>query len=122
MLTKYASLGEAEVLEVKGSQERLKTASLDKVSDYGDYRTDDGYMYARIFAISSRVNKNNDGWPSVELVGGEDAWNDITGGKKSSIGPITAGANSEYKYGYSTFVGKPIFVDHITLIPSVLVA
>jgi hypothetical protein len=112
MLTKYASLGEAEVLEVKGSQERLKTASLDKVSDYGDYRTDDGYMYARIFAISSRVNKNNDGWPSVELVGGEDAWNDITGGKKSSIGPITAGADSKYKYGFSTFVGKPHFVDH----------
>ncbi len=113
-MTKYASLGESQVLEVKGAASRQRTASLDKLSDYHDYRHDDGYMYARIIAISSRVNKNNDGWPSVELVGGEDAWTQITGTKErtASIGPITAEARSDYSHGYSTFVGKPIFVDH----------
>ena len=78
--TKFAS---AEVLEVKGSNSRLKEASLSKFSDYDDYRTDDGYLYVRVRAISSRVNLNRDGWPSAEL-------------QKS----------------YRTFIGKPLFVDH----------
>ena len=59
MLTKYATFQDAEVLEVKGSPTRRRTASLDKLGDFHDYRTDDGYMYVRLRAISSRVNKNN---------------------------------------------------------------
>jgi hypothetical protein len=39
-------------------------------------------------AISSRVNKNNDGWPSLEL------------------------ARTDPGYGYKTFEGRPIFIDH----------
>lgn len=77
---KFAKL---EVLEVKGASVRERSASLTKFADYDDYRTDDGYVYVRVRAISSRVNKNNDGWPSTEL---EKSWR--------------------------TFIGKPIFVDH----------
>lgn len=80
MLTKFAK---AEILEVKGSHERLTNPTLGKIASYEDYRTSDGYLYTRVIAISSRVNKNHDGWPSEELV---------------------KAAN--------TFMGKPIFVDH----------
>ena len=80
MFQKFAKV---EVLEVKSSPTRVKTASLSKFADYSDYRTDDGYMYVRVRAISSRVNKNHDGWPSQEL-----------------------------QKAYRTFIGKPIFVDH----------
>ena len=78
--TKFAKL---EVLEVKGSATRQTSASLSKIANLGEYRTDDGYMDVRVRAISSRVNKNHDGWPASEL-----------------------------KKAYRTFVGKPIFVDH----------
>jgi len=80
MFTKFAKL---DVLEVKSAPIRAQAPSLQKYADFNDYRTDDGYMYVRVRAISSRVNKNHDGWPSEEL-------------KKS----------------YRTFIGKPIFVDH----------
>lgn len=80
MLLKYAK---AEVLEYKSASERRPDASLSAFASFDDYRTDDGFLYVRVRAISSRVNKNHDGWPSEEL-------------KKS----------------YSTFLGKPIFVDH----------
>lgn len=80
MFTKFAKL---EVLEVKSAPSRVRTAALSKFADFNEYRTDDGYIYVRVRAISSRVNKNHDGWPSEEL-------------KKS----------------YRTFIGKPIFVDH----------
>ena len=80
MFQKFAKL---EVLEVKSAPSRERTASLSKFADYNDYRTDDGYVYVRVRAISSRVNKNHDGWPSSEL---EKSWR--------------------------TFIGKPIFVDH----------
>ena len=83
---KFAS---ADVLAVKSTGERLKTASLDKFAEYDDYRTDDGYLYVRVRAISSRVNKNHDGWPSAEL---DKSWR--------------------------TFIGKPIFVDHHNHDPS----
>lgn len=106
--TKYASLEKAQVLEVKGSSQR-RTASFDKLADFEDYRTEDGYLYARIRAISSRVNKNHDGWPSVELAGGPDVFNRISGIKTGSV-VVAADANA--KFGYSTFLGKPIFVDH----------
>lgn len=77
---KFASL---EVLEVKSAPKRVRTASLSKFADFDEYRTDDGYLYVRVRAISSRVNKNNDGWPSTEL-----------------------------KKAYRSFINKPIFVDH----------
>lgn len=87
MLVKYATC--EEILEVKTSASRLdyepgegqmfsKFASIEDNTD-----VDGGYVYVRTRAISSRVNKNNDGWPSTELAS-----------------------------GYRTFVGRPIFVDH----------
>jgi hypothetical protein len=84
---KYATV---EILEIKTSKTKIpfeygsepgtvfqKFAALE---DTGD---SDGYLYIRTRAISSRVNKNNDGWPSQELA-----------------------------KGYKTFVGRPLFVDH----------
>lgn len=76
---KYAKL---EVLDVKSAPQRV-TSGLSKFADFGDYKTEDGFLYVRVRAISSRVNKNHDGWPAAEL-----------------------------KKAYKTFVGKPIFVDH----------
>lgn len=80
MFQKYAKL---EVLEVKSAPSKERSASLSKFAEYDDYRTEDGYVYVRVRAISSRVNKNHDGWPATEL---EKSWR--------------------------TFIGKPIFVDH----------
>lgn len=80
MFTKFAKL---DVLEVRSAPAKVHSASLTKFADFNDYRTDDGYVYIRVRAISSRVNKNHDGWPSEELA-------------KS----------------YRSFVGKPLFVDH----------
>src|SRR3954467_15265799 len=109
--TRYASVDASQVLSVKGSKTRVQDASLTKLADYSDFRTEDGYLYARIRAISSRVNKNHDGWPSVELAGGDDAWRELTSKHEASTG-FTVEADTKKKYGYSTFVGKPIFVDH----------
>jgi hypothetical protein len=88
-LTKYAYV--EEILDVKGSNQRLAfnygdkaSAGLSKYAALKDnLQEDDGYLYVRCRAISSRVNKNNDGWPSKELM------------------------NS-----YETFNGRPVFVDH----------
>lgn len=113
--TKYASLENAQVLGIKGSNSQIRTASLDKFADFEDFRTEDGYLYARIRAISSRVNKNHDGWPSVELAGGDDIFNKIAGIKTANF-VVEADSNAEY--GYSTFLGKPIFVDHHNSDPS----
>jgi hypothetical protein len=107
-LTKHASLEHPEILDVKGSTTR-RIASLDKLSEFENFRTEDGYLYARIRAISSRVNKNWDGWPSIELAGGPDIFNRVAGIK---TGHVVLAADKEAKFGYSTFVGKPIFVDH----------
>lgn len=109
-MTKYATFEDAEVLEVKGSPTRRHTASLDKLSDFHDYRTDDGYMYVRLRAISSRVNKNNDGWPSVELAGGPDIFERHA--KQSSSGFTVEAADGNQKFGFATFMGKPNFIDH----------
>lgn len=105
MLTKYAR---AEVIEVKGSPTQIHTASLDKMGGYENFRTEDGFLYARIRAISSRVNKNHDAWPSVEIAGDPS----IIQSKISSGEGFTVEAKKGAKYGFSTFVGKPIFVDH----------
>lgn len=84
----YASL--EEVLEVKTASNRLdldynasgkNLAKFAAAQNEGDI--EGGYIYVRARAISSRVNKNNDGWPSEEL------------GR-----------------AYKTFVGRPVFVDH----------
>jgi hypothetical protein len=84
MITKFAK---AEILDVRTSKARHKNASLGKFAAIGDgdtnYRVEDGYIYTKVRAISSRVNKNNDGWPAEELA-----------------------------KAFKTFVGKPIFVDH----------
>jgi len=112
--TKYASLEVSKVLEIKGSAERDASASLSKIAAFEDYRTEDGYLYARIRAISSRVNKNHDGWPSVELAGGQEVFDRHT----SSTGGFTVNANANDQYGFSTFIGKPIFVDHHNSDPS----
>lgn len=108
MIRKYASLESAQILDLKGSQERSHTASLDKLSEFEDYRTEDGYLYARIRAISSRVNKNHDGWPSVELAGGKEVFERHA----NKTAGFTVTANKEDSFGFSTFLGKPIFVDH----------
>lgn len=79
---KYANV--EEILEVKSSKDRLVQDGLSKFAalDNG-IKKEDGYLYVRCRAISSRVNKNNDGWPSEELMKAADS-----------------------------FVGRPIFVDH----------
>lgn len=80
--TKYTNV--EEILEIKSSKNRLVQEGLSKFAalDNG-IRKEDGYLYVRCRAISSRVNKNNDGWPSEELMKAADS-----------------------------FVGRPIFVDH----------
>lgn len=116
MFTKFASFEDAEVLEVKGSPTRRHMASLDKLSDFHDYRTDDGYMYVRLRAISSRVNKNNDGWPSIELAGGPDVFERHA--KQSSTGFTVEAGEGSPRYGFATFMGKPNFIDHNNSDPS----
>lgn len=89
MLTKYTNV--ESILEVKSSNTRLayeydekgeqrfaKFAAMNK-----GIREEDGYLYVRCRAISSRVNKNNDGWPSKEL-----------------------------SASYKTFENRPVFIDH----------
>jgi hypothetical protein len=113
--TKYASLEVSKILDVKGSAERDASASLSKIAAFEDYRTEDGYLYARIRAISSRVNKNHDGWPSVELAGSQDIFDHHTANSESGF---TVSASKDAEYGFSTFLGKPIFVDHHNSDPS----
>jgi predicted RNA-binding Zn-ribbon protein involved in translation (DUF1610 family) len=80
--TKYATV--EEIIEVKSSKDRLLQNGLEKFAALkSGIHEEDGYLYVRCRAISSRVNKNNDGWPSEELMKAAD-----------------------------TFVGRPIFVDH----------
>src|SRR3954469_12271414 len=105
---KYAKFEGAQVLSLKGSRSRADHPSLTRLAEFEDYRTDDGFLYARIRAISSRVNKNHDGWPSVELAGSPEVFERHT----ASESGFTVEANKEAEYGYSTFLGKPIFVDH----------
>lgn len=114
--TRYASLDTSQVLSVKGAKTRVPGASLSRVANFDDYRTEDGYLYARIRAISSRVNKNHDGWPSIELAGGQDVF-DAHRTSAAQDG-FTIEAKRGAKYGFSTFLGKPIFVDHNNTDPS----
>lgn len=89
MIQKYATV--ESILEVKssknrlnyndGGNEKLRFAKFAAMSD--GVRREDDYLYVRCRAISSRVNKNNDGWPSEEL-----------------------------SKAHKTFENRPIFVDH----------
>jgi len=88
MLTKYTKI--EEILEVKSSKTRLpyewdapENSTLQRFAALDKGVESDGYLYVRCRAISSRVNKNNDGWPSEEL-----------------------------SKAYSSFIGRPVFVDH----------
>ena len=108
--TKYCSVQDAQVLDVKGSATRLHLATLDKVGDHSNYRTGDGYMYVRLRAISSRVNKNHDGWPSIELAGGPKVFERVS--RQSSTGYTLAAKDGDPEYGFATFLGKPNFIDH----------
>ena len=85
MLTKYAR--SEGILEIKTASERIVPSfpgeAFSKFAALEDAKTEDGFLYVRTRAISSRVNKNNDGWPSEELA-----------------------------KAYKTFVGRPVFVDH----------
>jgi hypothetical protein len=88
LFTKYATV--EQILEVKTAPQRLTHQygeepglKFAKFAAMDDMKTEDGYLYVRCRAISSRVNKNNDGWPAEELM-------------KAA----------------HTFIGKPIFVDH----------
>lgn len=110
MFTKFATFEDAQVLDVKGSPTRKHAATLDKLNDFHDYRTDDGYMYVRLRAISSRVNKNNDGWPSIELAGGPEIFDRHA--KQSSSGFTVEASEGNPKFGFATFMGKPNFIDH----------
>jgi len=69
MITKYTN---CEVIEVKSADEKIegnaKFSSFDHIPK-DTYRTNDGYVYVKVRAISSRVNKNFDGWPVNELAG-----------------------------------------------------
>jgi hypothetical protein len=111
-LTKFATFEISNVLDIKSSPTKSKTASLRTISDFHDYRTEDGYLYVRIRAISSRTNKNHDGWPTIELAGGKDAWDRISSQHQAAEGGFRVEADTNQEYGFPTFVGKPIFVDH----------
>jgi len=114
--TKFASVEFSDILDTKGSDRQVKSASLARLSEFNDYRTEDGYLYARIRAISSRVNKNHDGWPSIELAGSPDIFDRYK--QAGADGGFTVEAKKGDEYGFSTFLGKPIFVDHNNSDPS----
>lgn len=118
MITKYAEL---EVLESKSSPRKVAGISLSSFDHLPaeTYRTDDGYMYVKVRAISSRVNKNHDGWPAHELAGMTEAKfkelvSSLDAEEKSKTSRIFTGRKLSTRgdYGFKTFVGRPIFVDH----------
>lgn len=123
MLTKYA---DAEIVEITP----VETSDLKKIASFEHlpeetFRTNDGYMYVKVRAISSRVNKNNDGWPVQELAGMHepdfrnlvsklDAEDTSVTLSSEKVGRVLTSNNVETKgeYGFKTFSGRPIFVDH----------
>jgi len=123
MLTKYTN---CEVIEVKSADEKIeggaKLSSFDHIPK-NTYRTGDGYIYVKVRAISSRVNKNFDGWPVNELAGMDETdFREVVSklAKTSETGGISkltfTGDSAEIKskgdYGFRTFVGRPVFIDH----------
>ena len=114
MITKYAK---ADIIDIKGSPNK-RTASLSNISSYDDYRTNDGFMYVRIRAQSSRVNLNYDGWPSIELAGSKDILDKHMKTSSEGSGFTIEAKDGNDEYGFKTFLGKPIFVDHNNSDPS----
>lgn len=121
MITKYTK---CEVIEVKNADEKIegnaKLSSFDHIPA-DTYRTDDGYVYVKVRAISSRVNKNFDGWPVNELAGmDEGEYRKITSNfqkDSSTLETLTftkdsSNLKSKGDYGFRTFIGRPIFIDH----------
>jgi ribosomal protein L37AE/L43A len=96
IIGKFQTFASSEgFIEVKTSSTRIDYSPIsgEMISKVAakkdDGNIEDGYLYVRARAISSRVNKNNDGWPSDELA-----------------------------RSYKTFVGRPVFVDHNNSNPS----
>lgn len=108
--TKYASFDQAQILDLKGSSAQSRTASLESISSFSDYRTEDGYLYVRLRAISSRVNKNHDGWPTIELAGSREIFDRHS--KQSATGFTIEASEGDPEYGFAGFLGKPNFIDH----------
>ena len=126
MLTKYTN---CEVIEVKSADEKIegnaKLSSFEHIPQ-DTYRTGDGYIYVKVRAISSRVNKNFDGWPVNELAGMDEndfkqvvSSLDKEGLSKEATLPDrltftkdSANLKSKGDYGFRTFVGRPVFIDH----------
>ena len=126
MLTKYTN---CEIIEVKSADEKIegnaKFSSFDHIPQ-DTYRTNDGYIYVKVRAISSRVNKNFDGWPVNELAGmDENDFKQVVSGldkdglSKEATLPDrltftkdSANLKSKGDYGFRTFVGRPVFIDH----------
>lgn len=120
MLTKYCS---ADVLEV---QRGAKKASNIKLSSFEHlpedaFREDDDYIYVKVRAISSQVNKNFDSWPAYELAGMDKSsfdqfvskLDDTDKTSSRSVRVFTANAvDTRDGFGFKTFSGRPVFVDH----------
>lgn len=103
MLRKYAT-SQVISAEITGSFDMRKTAKatlgasewiyddglykLGHRADFSKVPRREGYLYVRNRAISSRANDNWDEWPAKEI------------------------ASTEPGYGYLTFIGKPVFVEH----------
>lgn len=132
MFTKHAT---GDILAVKKFNTRLtSTTHGGKLSSFDHlpsdtYRTSDGYVYLKVRAISSRYNKNYDGWPTQELAGmtdkeykklvskldEEDRNNshNVESATNKTSRILTANkVATRGNYGFKTFIGKPIFVDH----------
>lgn len=119
MFTKYA---DAEIVEFVPltTEEIKKTASFEHIPE-DSFRTNDGYMYVKVRAISSRVNKNNDGWPVEELAGMHEPDYRSLVSKLEAEGKTSAeekrvftssNLSTKGEYGFKTFAGRPVFVDH----------
>jgi hypothetical protein len=118
--TKFARL-DSSIIDYKFAPRRYKEASLAHYSEFDQYRTDQGFLYVRTRAISSRINQNWDSWPSVELAGSPAILNNYINKRKSTPEDdkgFVVSAHKGAKYGFSTFLGKPIFVDHNNSDPS----
>lgn len=110
--TRYASFDVDQILDIKGTDTRQRTASLDKISEFDDFKLKDkNFMYVRIRAISSRCNANNDGWPSIELAGDHEVF-ERHKHQSSDSGFVIEASEIKGNHGFFTFLGKPIFVDH----------
>lgn len=125
MLTKYCS---ADVIEVRrGNKEgdpKHRLSSFEHLPKE-TFQEGDDYLYVKVRAISSRVNKNYDSWPAYELAGMDerhfaklvmDLDKEDSNKESSSSGPVRVFTSNSLEtrdgYGFKTFSGRPVFVDH----------